>query len=128
MVLQKLGGLRLVPGAMAQRESDKPAGTVLEQDLVAGAEVAENSTINFVVSKGKGLPTRQAPTFFTVPGSGSSLVAVRITLTDAYGTRTIYERQHTPGTEVRLQVEWAGPEARVRYFVNQSPYKEDVLR
>ena len=127
-VLQKLGGLKLVPGAMAQRESDKPAGTVLEHDPAAGAEVAENSTINFVVSKGKGLSTRQAPIFFTVPGSGPSQVAVRITLTDAYGTRTIYERQHSPGTEVRLQVEWAGPEARVRYFLNQSPYKEDLLR
>jgi len=128
VVLQKLGGLKLVPGAMAQRESDQSAGTILEQDPAAGAEVAENSTINFVVSKGKGLSTRQAPIFFTVPGTGPSQVAVRITLTDAYGTRTIYERQHAPGTEVRLQVEWAGPEARVRYFVNQSPYKEDVLR
>ncbi|MDP2857889.1 MAG: Stk1 family PASTA domain-containing Ser/Thr kinase [Bacillota bacterium] len=128
IVLQKLGGLKLVPGAMAQRESDKPAGTVLEHDPAAGAEVAENSTINFVVSKGKGLSTRQAPIFFMVPGSGPSQVAVRITLTDAYGTRTIYERQHSPGTEVRLQVEWAGPEARVRYFINQSPYKEDLLR
>ncbi len=128
VVLQKLGGLKLVPGAMAQRESEQVAGTILEQDPAAGAEVAENSTVNFVVSKGKGLSTRQAPIFFTVPGTGSAQVAVRITLTDAYGTRTIYERQHTPGTEVRLQVEWAGPEARVRYFINQSPYKEDVLR
>jgi serine/threonine-protein kinase len=127
-VLQKLSGLKLVAGAMAQRESDKPAGTVLEQDPAPGAEVNENSTINFVVSKGMGLATRQAPIFFTVPGSGLSQVSVRITLTDSYGTRTIYERQHSPGTEVRLQVEWAGPEARVRYFINQSPYKEDVLR
>jgi serine/threonine-protein kinase len=127
-VLQKLGGLKLVQGAIAQKDASASPGAVVEQDPPADSPVKEGTPINFVVSRGQGVPARRAQVSFKVPQSGKDMLAIRVTLTDSLGTRTIYQQRHPPGTELKLQVEWSGPEARVRFFVDDAPVREEALR
>lgn len=128
----------LAVGTKTQEFSDSvPAGYVARQAPRAGSEVAKQTAIDLVISKGPeqpkpppgGTPGATPPpgesvktegtVEYTVPeGSpgGPETVPVKIIARDRNGDRTVYEADHAPGDHISQKVEGVG-EVAARIFV-----------
>ncbi len=123
----KLESLKLEAGAISRRVSNIPEGIVLDQDPTPGTELKEGSTVDLVVSAGPTQQTRRSSLSFLVPSHQPSSW-IRITVTDSSGTNKVYEQRHSAGTTLELEIEWMGTEAKAMIYVDNVPYREEVLR
>lgn len=111
--LSQLRAQQLVPGKMTYQLAGYPAGTVVSTSPAAGQMVAPGSAVDLVISRGC---VNQAQPTLTVPGQGSQPVQVRVDLTDAAGTRTIYQATHLPGDTFQVDACWGSGDARLKVY------------
>ncbi|HEY8552384.1 MAG TPA: PASTA domain-containing protein [Thermaerobacter sp.] len=122
---EELRAAGLVAGAVEERHSPYPAGTVIGQDPGAAASVERGSRVDLVVSKGpapappaQGQPgaTHQVTLDVRVEGSGQHLL--RVEVEDAAGRRTVYEQTVQGGQRVQVPVSWQGERAQALIYVD----------
>ncbi|MDI3299193.1 MAG: Stk1 family PASTA domain-containing Ser/Thr kinase [Bacillota bacterium] len=126
--LNQLRSNQLVPGKMSYQLAGYPAGTVVSTSPAAGQMVAPGSAVDLVISQGC---INQAQPTVTVQGQGSQPVQVRVDLTDASGTRTIYQAAHTPGDTFQVDACWGAGDAHLKIYENDTlinPPDGDLLK
>lgn len=116
-----LPGLRLTEGTITSVESTQAAGTILEQNPVAGTSVAAGTAVSFTVAGGGGSEPGgdgEVHTYrvtFIVP-AGAATQNVRIVVTDNQGQRTVYDHDHAVGFEGKVDVDWTGTSLHVQVY------------
>ncbi|MBO5451628.1 MAG: Stk1 family PASTA domain-containing Ser/Thr kinase [Lachnospiraceae bacterium] len=92
----KLASANLKAGTVTEEYSDSVTkGDVLSQSYSPGTEIGENSTVNFVISLGKKDVSYKYSVTLNAP-EGYTGGTVTITLTDAAGTKKVYETASFP--------------------------------
>lgn len=121
----ELRAVGLVAGAVQERHSPYPAGTVIGQDPAAAASVERGSRVDLVVSKGpapappgkgKAGATHQATLDVRIEGSGSH--RLRVDVEDAAGRRTVYDGTVQGGQGIEVPVSWQGDRAQALIYVD----------
>ena len=116
-----------------------PAGFVIATEPPAGAKAERGAKVNLVVSKGQEPaepppgpdngdeskpepPTTKSAIFkYTVPGTGSKTVQVRIELENENGRTVLHDQPHQPGEAVPpLTIEYTD-KATLRVFIDGQP-------
>ncbi len=115
---QRITGLGLLYGGRDTQVSAQPIGTVLSHNPPPGRDVKPGDLVTFVVSRG-GFTTENTFTHnFTVPTDGPAQQEIRIELTDAIGTETIYQKTHAAGEALYIPVRWVGRTGVLRTYAN----------
>jgi serine/threonine protein kinase len=91
---------------------DYPQGQIILQSISAGSPVNAGDTVDVTRSSGPG-PSKQTVDF-TVDGSSPGVV--KISVQDAHGTRTVYQKNQQPGDHVSQDVTVYGPGTITVYF------------
>jgi len=122
----QLESLKLKQGKVAEEGSDKyPPGTITGQTPIAGAEVSEGMSIDFIVAKAAINAGKKSGVQVTEP-EGAIRQAVQIIVTDANGRRIVYENVHKPGDKIEKAVEGIG-QGRIQVYSNGVLLQEQTL-
>jgi len=115
---QRVRQLSLVVGNVSTETSELPLGTVVTTVPAPNGMVEPGSTLNLVVSRGGFLKEELFTHVFSAPTDGPAEQNIRIVLTDAIETRTVYEGTHSPGDPIRVTGTWVGTSAKLRTYIN----------
>lgn len=119
-----LGTLDLVLDDRVQEAFDKELdrGRIVKQNQAAGTKVERASAIRVTVSSGRERPKpreSEGRFIYTLKIKLAKIddeVLLRVDMTDANDTRTIYESTHLPDDEVTVKAEGVGTQASFRIF------------
>lgn len=116
--ITQLETLKLKVGKVTDETSDKyPSGTISGQSPTPGTEVAENTSIDFIVAKNNmSKETKQVQIQVDVP-EGPIRQSVQIVATDSNGREVVYEGVHKPGERIEKTIEISGT-VRVQVYIN----------
>lgn len=128
-------------GSVNVARSDKPEGTVIDQDPKAGTELTTGSVINFTVSDGKGKGEGTVPDI-----KGMTVSAAKKAITDAgftpgevtydisntYAKDKVMSQEYAPGTVLEKGnsisfVVSIGPSPEINLYVDFEDAKEEVF-
>lgn len=115
---QRLTQLGLLYGGRETQVSARPIGTVLSHNPPPGKDVKPGDQVTFVVSRGGFTAENTFTHSFTVPTDGPTQQEIRIELTDALGTETIYQKTHSAGEALYIPVRWVGRTGVLRTYSN----------
>lgn len=118
-------GLKLDPGVQWADSTDYPRGQVISQDPAAGSSVDPGTAVKVTLSNGPGPIPREASVEVPVPADGQKH-QVRITVTDAQGTRDAYLNTQSPGDDVVTTVKYYG-RANIKVFMDNNLIKQKNL-
>ena len=104
-----------------------PAGYVISQTPSAGSPVMEGTVVSLKVSSG-GATQNSKDVIVVLPSGEGELVDVRLDLHDVTGDHTVYAQKHRPGDVIRMTIQWYGPEARVKIYLDGVFHRESILR
>ena len=126
---EKLNDMGLSMGSAVNVDSDKPEGTIVQQSIEAGQEVAKGTVINFQVSLGP--KTTPTPPPVSTPTARPDAVQKYVPVTLPYGEGTVrvkvtldgvkvYEQDITrSGTTMNVAVTGSGTQVAAIYFDDQ---------
>lgn len=128
-------GLAIEDPVNEQADRSLGRGLVISQIPNPATRVERGTRVRLTVSSGPPAdlppverPPRRGGNFIynlrIVMPANDAPIFVRVEMTDERDTRTIYEREHEPGDEIRLSEEGVGPEAVFRIFFNGELVRE----
>lgn len=108
-------------------KSDVPEGIIISQHPIAGTTVDQDTPVNLIVSAGikKIEEEKEADVLINIP-PGISKKEVKVIVIDSRGTRTVYQKNHSPGEEVRVPVKGIG-KTTIQVFIGGELIKEEQL-
>jgi serine/threonine-protein kinase len=105
------------------RDRELEEGLIVSQVPEARKKVERFTKVRLKISNGdrrvgstRGLDRHTNRVNFSVPADIGKDVVVRIDVTDAQGTKTLFEQVMSPGQEVDERVSWLGDELLIRIF------------
>lgn len=110
-------------GVRTKESSQKyPADFVISQEIEAGQQVLQGSSINLVISNGPG----PAPQVAIVEAALKNEGVLKIVVEDIRGTTVAYEHMHSVGDIVGERVTYYG-KAVIKVYVNNSLTKQQTV-
>lgn len=113
-------GLRV--GRLSESLSAFQSGLVAAQDPLPGMKVREGDAVDLTVSKGCAATASR-----TVYVGATRPVTVRVVQVDAAGERVLYEKMHSPGDSIPLDICWDGVAARIIVYMDGEVTDQEVL-
>ncbi|HEY3314501.1 MAG TPA: Stk1 family PASTA domain-containing Ser/Thr kinase [Bacillota bacterium] len=117
-VRKRMDQVKLVLDQLTTQTSEQPIGSVLRTVPVAGSPVRRGDKVSLVVSRGPYTTVHSFSLSFEVPTDGVDQQQIRIELTDALGTRAVYDRKHLAGDAVKVDINWVGTTGTLRTFAD----------
>lgn len=122
-----LESIGLTLGQVDQQDSDRYfPGRIISQSVPAGQLVESGQEISVVISKGPGPYPKTAHLEFTMP-ENSDYAVLSVVLTDAKGTREIYNNTHIGGYTFSRDIEYYD-KGEVVFYVDGQPQLKQVLQ
>jgi serine/threonine-protein kinase len=127
--LEELRSLKMEASSVREEPSAVyPAGYVISQTPSAGSPVMEGAAVNLKVSSGGATQNSKDIIVVLPSGQEDELVDLRLDLHDITGDHTVYAQKHRPGDVIRMTIQWYGPEARARIYLDGVFHRESILR
>lgn len=127
--LESLREIRMEVESVTEEPSTVyPEGFVISQVPSVGSLVMEGTSVTLRVSSGGAVPKQKDVLIALPSGDGDTTLEVRVDLHDIIGEKVVYTHKHKPGDVFRLNLQWYGPEARVKIYINGRFHRESILR
>ena len=121
----KLKALNLQKGKITTIENyNVSPDSVVEQSVAAETNIAEGSSIDFVVARGAKNNKVEQQISFVVPQEPNGAKSIQFVVTDKSGRRVVYENTHYANEKINKTINASSP-YRVQIYINGNLVKEE---